>query len=562
MAERRGIATAGTWCVDFNKTIAEWPAEDTTNEVLAMDRQGGGSACNMAIDLKRLDPALPVETMGVVGDDDDARFLLAQCDAFGVEHEGLASLPGGATMSVDAFNVLSTGRRTHFYHQGVAALMSPEHFDFSRSRARFPASRPARRTCADGRALARRSQRLGRDSARGAPMRPRHQSRADVDCARQGRRAGAPVPAASRHAHRQRFRDRRGRRHGDARCERRRSAKRSRAPSRRRCRSARWASSSRISRKARSRRRARAGALRSGSVAMPEEEIAGVNGAGDAFAAGMLYALHEGWPNRRRPAARPRLRGRVDARGFDDCGGRAGRRVPGAGGKMGFAAGAGLTRGAPRGRRGAHRFVKRKPCRRGTLSLSHRLRAPRRNLLQRGEPPAGPARHSAQRQGARAGERGRAVAARRDGGRTGAARRRRRLLRFAARCARARRWSWRAPRWVCAPERYHLCATLKELTFGDWEGLTWPEVEARDAAAARAREADKWNFAPPRGESYAMLVERLRPWLAARQGDCFVASHGGVARAFMFLLAGVIERRSRERQHLAGAGADVRGGRV
>ncbi len=88
------------------------------------------------------------------------------------------------------------------------------------------------------------------------------------------------------------------------------------------------------------------------------------------------------------------------------------------------------------------------------------------------------------------------------------------------------------------PERYHLCATLKELTFGDWEGLTWPEVEARDAAAARAREADKWNFAPPRGESYAMLVERLRPWLAARQGDCFVASHGGVARAFMFLLAG------------------------
>ena len=44
---------------------------------------------------------------------------------------------------------------------------------------------------------------------------------------------------------------------------------------------------------------------------------------------------------------------------------------------------------------------------------------------------------------------------------------------------------------------------LMELTFGDWEGLTWPEVEARDPAAARAREADKWNFVPPNGESYA-----------------------------------------------------------
>ncbi|MGO9770984.1 MAG: histidine phosphatase family protein [Roseiarcus sp.] len=89
-----------------------------------------------------------------------------------------------------------------------------------------------------------------------------------------------------------------------------------------------------------------------------------------------------------------------------------------------------------------------------------------------------------------------------------------------------------------APERYRLCSTLKELTFGDWEGLTWAEVEARDPAAARAREADKWNFAPPCGESYAMLVERVRPWLAARRGDCFVASHGGVARAFMVILAG------------------------
>ena len=61
--------------------------------MLAVDRQGGGSGCNMALDLKRLDPALPVETMGVVGDDDEARFLFAQCDAAGVERSGLFSSP-------------------------------------------------------------------------------------------------------------------------------------------------------------------------------------------------------------------------------------------------------------------------------------------------------------------------------------------------------------------------------------------------------------------------------------------------------------------------------------
>ncbi|MGO8799402.1 MAG: histidine phosphatase family protein [Roseiarcus sp.] len=89
------------------------------------------------------------------------------------------------------------------------------------------------------------------------------------------------------------------------------------------------------------------------------------------------------------------------------------------------------------------------------------------------------------------------------------------------------------------PRRYHLDARLMELTFGDWEGLTWPEVKARDAAGLQARLADKWGFAPPGGESYAMLVERVTPWLDERDGDVFVVAHGGVARAFMVILAGV-----------------------
>jgi len=89
------------------------------------------------------------------------------------------------------------------------------------------------------------------------------------------------------------------------------------------------------------------------------------------------------------------------------------------------------------------------------------------------------------------------------------------------------------------PQRYTLADELKELTFGAWEGLTWSEVEARDPAGARRRERDKWGFVPPEGESYAMLAERIAAWLATRQGDLFVASHGGVARALMHLLGGL-----------------------
>ena len=89
------------------------------------------------------------------------------------------------------------------------------------------------------------------------------------------------------------------------------------------------------------------------------------------------------------------------------------------------------------------------------------------------------------------------------------------------------------------PGRYRLDAALKEINFGVWEGLTWPEIEARDPGGVRTRRKDKWNFAPPGGESYAMLAERLRPWLNGLGGDAFVVSHGGVARALMTMIAGV-----------------------
>ncbi len=154
MSARRGVLSAGTFCVDFNKSIARWPEQDTANEILEIDRQGGGSGFNMAIDLKRLDPAFPVEAMGVVGDDDLGRFLIGECDAHGVERDRLLALAGGATMSVDAFNVRDSGRRTHFYHQGVARRDDARALRLLCDQRAHPASRTAGRACGDGPALA------------------------------------------------------------------------------------------------------------------------------------------------------------------------------------------------------------------------------------------------------------------------------------------------------------------------------------------------------------------------------------------------------------------------
>jgi probable phosphoglycerate mutase len=92
------------------------------------------------------------------------------------------------------------------------------------------------------------------------------------------------------------------------------------------------------------------------------------------------------------------------------------------------------------------------------------------------------------------------------------------------------------------PTVYRLDDRLIELTFGEWEGLTWKEVRAREPQAAAARERDKWGYVPPGGESYAMLADRIRPILADLTRDTVVVAHGGVARAFLAVACGVSTR--------------------
>ena len=80
---------------------------------------------------------------------------------------------------------------------------------------------------------------------------------------------------------------------------------------------------------------------------------------------------------------------------------------------------------------------------------------------------------------------------------------------------------------------------LVEACYGDWEGLTLPEVAERDPERARARERDKWSFIPPGGESYSMLSQRLSPWLACLTGPALVVAHGGVLRILLHRLGGL-----------------------
>lgn len=131
---RKGIAFAGNMIVDTIKYIQRYPAEHTLTTVTGTARASGGAACNCAVDIARLDPDVPVTLVGVVGEDAAGDFLLdamRACPQIDVSHVARAGLTSTTDVMTDA-----AGGRTFFHYRGSNALLTRAHFDMARLAAR------------------------------------------------------------------------------------------------------------------------------------------------------------------------------------------------------------------------------------------------------------------------------------------------------------------------------------------------------------------------------------------------------------------------------------------
>lgn len=127
----QGFVTGGTWCTDYNMMIPTWPREESSTRILSVDRQGGGSGCNFAVDMRSLDPSIPVATIGLRGDDDDGDFLYEVAVSHGIDATRLQVVPNISTHRTMAFTAADTSRRTHIFNASSADLLTPDHFDFA-----------------------------------------------------------------------------------------------------------------------------------------------------------------------------------------------------------------------------------------------------------------------------------------------------------------------------------------------------------------------------------------------------------------------------------------------
>ncbi len=134
---RQGIISGGCWTSDRIKVVDAWPAEEELANIIELDHQGGGSAFNTGIDLRKLSAEIPVFGIGLVGDDADGQFLLDQATAHGVDVSGIKTLPNVRTSFTDVMTVQSSGRRTFFHYTGTNDHLTPDHFDFTATTAKI-----------------------------------------------------------------------------------------------------------------------------------------------------------------------------------------------------------------------------------------------------------------------------------------------------------------------------------------------------------------------------------------------------------------------------------------
>jgi len=130
--ERRGIAAAGNWIIDHIFICDRWPQEETLANIVGEDRGTGGAPYNCLVDLAKFGPAaggepIPLEAIGLIGDDADGASIRADCDALGIDASALGTTAEAPTSYTNVMVVEGTGRRTFFHNRGANALFGPEH---------------------------------------------------------------------------------------------------------------------------------------------------------------------------------------------------------------------------------------------------------------------------------------------------------------------------------------------------------------------------------------------------------------------------------------------------
>lgn len=128
--KRRGITVAGNILCDIVKNIDCYPEKGMLANITGISRGVGGCAPNTAMDLAKIDGTMPLSVIGCVGEDESGRYVISQLQRCNIDTGKIVVTDQAPTSFSDVMS-LPNGERTFFHARGANALFSPDHINLA-----------------------------------------------------------------------------------------------------------------------------------------------------------------------------------------------------------------------------------------------------------------------------------------------------------------------------------------------------------------------------------------------------------------------------------------------
>ena len=130
--DRTGLLAAGNWIIDQVKMIDVYPQPEQLANIRSQSEGTGGAPYNVLIDLAKSGTPFPLHAAGLVGQDVLGKHILDDCRRHRIDVQHLRTTPKAPTSYTDVMTEVGHGRRTFFHARGANALWCGEDLDFKK----------------------------------------------------------------------------------------------------------------------------------------------------------------------------------------------------------------------------------------------------------------------------------------------------------------------------------------------------------------------------------------------------------------------------------------------
>lgn len=135
-SSRHGVLAGGNWIIDQVKIVDVFPQRESLANILSQSEGTGGAPYNVLINLAKLGVSFPLTAAGLVGKDVLGQRILDDCARHKIDTKFLRATAEAPTSYTDVMTEKGDGRRTFFHQRGANALWDGKDLNFAKTKAR------------------------------------------------------------------------------------------------------------------------------------------------------------------------------------------------------------------------------------------------------------------------------------------------------------------------------------------------------------------------------------------------------------------------------------------